>query len=412
MSMWDAIDSFREQLLREERISGLRDQCLHREVEHSAQQTTFEKVDREALLRKIELVIENVLLSLSSGEAPCLMYSSRSNWDNICYDEGRGLEMSTSSSQTSVRFDSITSVNKFTLTLKVLHHIYSLVQSDTYCTKRDMFYHDPKAFGSQTVLNEIVDNISCMLRVPRWHLHVMATSKGLVAGDLAYMELDGARVDCSQTATGISIPNHVVGITNITSNAKVIILVEKDATFQRLMDENICSKLERVILITGKGVPDMTTRLLVRRLWEVLHLPILALVDADPHGLEIMAIYRFGSMSLAFDAQSLAVPAVRWLGVWPSDIERMKVPRPALLPLSQADEDKARDLLRRPYMSSQPQWKRELETLLQMRAKAEIQCLQSISPTFLTEVYLPNKLRYGGWLWSNHTETDYPAPSV
>ena len=38
-------------------------------------------------------------------------------------------------------------------------------------------------------------------------------------------------------------------------------------------------------LFQGKGFPDMNTRLLLRRLWDVFSIPILALVDADPHGM-------------------------------------------------------------------------------------------------------------------------------
>ena len=34
----------------------------------------------------------------------------------------------------------------------------------------------------------------------------------------------------------------------------------------------------------GKGVPDVNSRLMVRKLWDTLHIPIFALVDADPHG--------------------------------------------------------------------------------------------------------------------------------
>lgn len=34
----------------------------------------------------------------------------------------------------------------------------------------------------------------------------------------------------------------------------------------------------------GKGVPDVNSRLMVRKLWDTLHIPIFALVDADPYG--------------------------------------------------------------------------------------------------------------------------------
>ena len=41
---------------------------------------------------------------------------------------------------------------------------------------------------------------------------------------------------------------------DITSNAKVVIVVEKDATFQRLMQEDFLGFVNLdVLLITGKG---------------------------------------------------------------------------------------------------------------------------------------------------------------
>jgi DNA topoisomerase VI subunit A len=34
----------------------------------------------------------------------------------------------------------------------------------------------------------------------------------------------------------------------------------------------------------GKGYPDVNTRLMLHKLWTTLGIPILGLVDADPHG--------------------------------------------------------------------------------------------------------------------------------
>jgi meiotic recombination protein SPO11 len=47
--------------------------------------------------------------------------------------------------------------------------------------------------------------------------------------------------------------------------------------------------------VQGKGYPDLCTRELCARLWRELQLPVLALTDADPHGLHIAAVYKFGS---------------------------------------------------------------------------------------------------------------------
>jgi hypothetical protein len=48
--------------------------------------------------------------------------------------------------------------------------------------------------------------------------------------------------------------------------------------------------------LPGQGFPDVATRLLVRLLWKSLGVPVLILMDADPHGIEIMCVYRFGSL--------------------------------------------------------------------------------------------------------------------
>ncbi|GBO34222.1 Meiotic recombination protein SPO11, partial [Araneus ventricosus] len=72
----------------------------------------------------------------------------------------------------------------------------------------------------------------------------------------------------------------------------------------------------------GKGFPDVNTREMLRKLWDLLKIPILGLMDADPYGIEILSIYKYGSMAMSFDVEKLAMPELRWLGLLPSDIQR------------------------------------------------------------------------------------------
>lgn len=100
--------------------------------------------------------------------------------------------------------------------MKILQIIYRLVQSDSYATKRlfilfqsyfqmkclnrwscffalqvcmytislfiylficrDIYYNNTQLFGSQKTVDCIVDDISCMLKVPRRSLHVVSVS--------------------------------------------------------------------------------------------------------------------------------------------------------------------------------------------------------------------------------------------
>ncbi|XP_053499457.1 meiotic recombination protein SPO11 [Ictalurus furcatus] len=356
----------------------------------------FSDVARLEVMSRIEEVTEKIVSSLSKEEAPVLVLKSRSRWSNVRFNKSVGLHMTACGTVSILRSDCPSAVIKFALILKALSTIYKLVQSDSYVTKRDIYYNDPQLFGSQKTLDAIVDDISCLLRVPRRSLHVCATTKGLISGDLCYLEEDGTRVDCSSTAVPVS--SSVNGINNIVSSAKFVLVIEKDATFQRLLDDEFCTQFYPCIIITGKGVPDVNSRLMVKKLWETLHIPVFALVDADPHGIEIMCIYKYGSISMAFEAPTLTVSSMLWLGLLPSDIESLGVPQDALIPLTDADERKLNHIKKRPYITWHPAWEREMELMLRWKHKAEIQSLVSIAPHFLTRVYLHNKLSYGGWI--------------
>lgn len=64
------------------------------------------------------------------------------------------------------------------------------------------------------------------------------------------------------------------------------------------------------VCFQGKGYPDVNTRRFLRRLWDELQLPPLALVDADPHGISIHAVYRFGSqVRKSPDDEALFIPS-------------------------------------------------------------------------------------------------------
>ncbi|XP_074537208.1 meiotic recombination protein SPO11 [Halichoeres trimaculatus] len=379
-------------------IDKLRAQLLRNVIIMSDDQRIKEETSDMEILTRIENVILGIVASLSKDEAPVLALPNRSSWANISFDSAVGLQMNPGSSVTTVRSDCASSVTKFAQILKILMIIYRLVQSNSYSTKRDIYYNNTQLFGSQTTVDSIVDDISCLLKVPRRALHVLATSKGLISGDLCYLEEDGTRIDCRSTSAAVAVSTNISGIKNIVSSAKFVMIVEKDATFQRLLDSDFCTKLAPCIIITGKGVPDVNSRLMVRKLWDTLHIPIFALVDADPHGIEIMCIYKYGSVAMSFEAHSLTVPSVMWLGLLPSDLQRLRVPEDTLIPLTTRDQSKLSSLLQRPYLTSQPDWQREMELMQQSKVKAEIQSLAAIAPDFLTSIYLPNKLRYGGWV--------------
>ncbi|NP_001008200.1 meiotic recombination protein SPO11 [Xenopus tropicalis] len=262
---------------------------LQENVEQSSswQGETQENITSSQVLAAIERIIQGITESLSKNEAPVLTLDNRTNWANIEFNHLVGLQIAKHCTTRKVRSNCAKSAQKFALMLKVLSVIYKLVQTDTYTTKRDIYYNDVQLYGSQTVVDNIVSDLSCMLKIPRINLHILSTSKGCVAGDLWFTAEDGSKVYCGGSSSGVLVPINVEGIRHLSTQAKFILIIEKDATFQRLLDDNFCARSGPCILITGKGVPDLNTRLLTRKLWDSFHIPIFTLVDADPYGTKL-----------------------------------------------------------------------------------------------------------------------------
>uniref|UniRef100_A0A5B7BFX0 Putative meiotic recombination protein SPO11-1 isoform X5 n=1 Tax=Davidia involucrata TaxID=16924 RepID=A0A5B7BFX0_DAVIN len=182
---------------------------------------------------------------------------------------------------------------------------------------------------------------------------------------------------------------------DIISVAQYILIVEKESVFQRLADDHFCNR-NRCIVITGRGYPDVPTRRFLRLLTKKLRLPAYCLVDCDPYGFDILTTYRFGSMQMAYDAKFLRAPDIHWLGAFPSDSEKFGLPQQCLLPLTAEDKTKIEAMLLRCYLQREaPQWRLELELLLQRGVKFELEALSVHSLSFLSEEYIPSKIQGG-----------------
>ena len=120
----------------------------------------------------------------------------------------------------------------------------------------------------------------------------------------------------------------------------------------------------------------------------MLKIPIYILVDADPHGIEIMCTYKFGSLAMSHNSENLAVPSMVWLGILPSEIDRLDI---TTIAMTKGDEKKATEMLSRPYMN--PVLKSELQILLKRQLKAEIEGIYHFSINYMINEYLPNKIR-------------------
>jgi len=288
-------------------------------------------------------------------------------------------------------------VRKSAITTRVVQLVHEVLAKGIHITKRDLFYTDVKLFQDQTESDAVLDDVACMIGCTRTSLHVVASDKGLVVGRIQYREA-GDYIDCTRMGVGgKAIPPYIDKITDITSDAEFIILVEKEAAYMRLAEDRFYNKYPSIV-ITGKGQPDVATRLFLRKIRDQLKIPVLALVDSDPYGLKILSVYMTGSKQMSYDSSHLTTPDIKWLGVRPSDLDRYNLPQQCRLPMTEADKKMGQELLKEPFVQKNKEWVKELELMLKTGEKAEIQALSSFGFQFITEQFLPRKLLEGDWV--------------
>ncbi|PYI12205.1 meiotic recombination protein spo11 [Aspergillus sclerotiicarbonarius CBS 121057] len=277
---------------------------------------------------------------------------------------------------------------RFAVAFRVLAAIAEAVQAGLVVSKRDIYYSDPPCFGSQRVVDTLVDDFAHTIRVDRAALHVEAAAKGLVVGYYQLTTRSREVVDARFSNQDVLIPR-VQDIDQIDiANINWVLILEKEAVYRRLASSNyhITSAAGKGILITGKGYPDLNTRAFIRKLFDcrdqsTQRPQFYALVDSDPDGMAIMATYKYGSVAFAHENRNLNIPDLHWLGLRTSDI--VAGPDPlgdeALIHLTERDRKRAITMLsKNPVWAAdgpEQEWRAELQHMLVLNVKAETEIL-------------------------------------
>ncbi|KFX89885.1 hypothetical protein O988_08440 [Pseudogymnoascus sp. VKM F-3808] len=274
---------------------------------------------------------------------------------------------------------------KFTALLRILELSHEALVTGIVTTKRDIYYRDPDLFVKQAVVDRYIDDLAFTLNIPRDALNIVATAKGLLSGSILIHKHDGQTIDCSSENEGILVPN-TKDISHFSfQSCNWILVIEKEATFRTLSTSHHArtSRAGPGFLITAKGYPDIATRALLHLLSLTRGCPpIYVLTDYDPHGLSILSTYAHGSASLAHQNDGLAVPGVRWLGVKLESAVGTQNQGdrevPGILALTKRDRRLGRSMMaKHPAMGEElhVEWRRELQRMLFLNVKAEIQVL-------------------------------------
>ncbi|KAG8941222.1 endodeoxyribonuclease [Tulasnella sp. 424] len=192
---------------------------------------------------------------------------------------------------------------------------------------RDIYYKDPGLFGKQSVVDKVVDDLAATFDLDRSDLGVRASPKGLFAGSGLTIHLrQGGTVTGNDYDSTLIPCNAEISTLEISQDTAFVLV----AVFQTLCRIGFpCHPLLNCpgIIITGKGYPDVATRELVNTFSSEFpeNIPILALVDADPHGIEILSVFKYGSSAMDHQRDKLSAPRIQWIGVYASELQRREL---------------------------------------------------------------------------------------
>lgn len=181
-----------------------------------------------------------------------------------------------------------------------LKKIY-IIKSNFY----KVYYNNLDIFSSPFQVSNSVFRVSTALHIPRDNLNIIASSKGILEGSLI-LKIHGNFVNCFKNP--ISIPGMLEEEPEINSNARYLCIIEKEGIFNLLVEENLSSLLP-IILICGRGFPDISTRILCRQILTAIpSITIVGLFDYNVGGFGCLCSYRFGSQKTSTETRKYGIP--------------------------------------------------------------------------------------------------------
>ncbi|KAF2023648.1 DNA topoisomerase IV, alpha subunit [Setomelanomma holmii] len=359
--------------------------------------------DRHWVIARIEGILEKIVDGLlEESEALTITLKSRAGLSRKRTSADREAGSAPPPKQRDINFPGATAQEawNFTVLLRILELVHAGLVDNTIMTKRDLYYRHPDLFLKQSVVDRFVDDLACTLGISRSQLNVTAAAKGLVAGGFTIIRQDGYQTDGMKDREGSLIPKIGEEDEFDLTSIRWVLVVEKEATFRSLLSSAEWNSLGvHGIILTAKGYPDIASRAFLRQITDQApHLPIHALVDWDPDGIAILSTYKYGSYRLAHEdvtmkeTPGLSLPNIRWLGVKSHHVSRTPAGErdtdtSTMLDLQGLMRLTARDRVKTCRMlewdlcaedGPEQSWRRELQTMLMLNIKAEMQILDEM----------------------------------
>jgi len=368
--------------------------------------TSARTKDRDAkTLSKLVDLATSVSKTALAGKDPAIEIPTRTK-SNTIWNRRRGiLEMGDAVAQRELF--NLNQAKQFMQTMIHASSIKELIETEKSSSLRSLFYAakhtvagtKENTFDEQGESDPILEDLEVSLGALREELHIFAENRGTLVGNLTIVD-KGDEIDCRRMGSGgYGIPSIVEPdvIQFKKCEAKFVLHVEKGTVWNRFNEDRFWED-NNCILTHGGGQPPRGVRRLLQRFNQELKLPIICVLDCDPWGHYIYSVIKQGSISLAFESSRLAIPEAKFLGLRSKDFEVCKLPDAVKITLSDNDVKRAKEIAAYPWFEQHKGWQKEIEHLLRNGFKMEVESLVKRGISFVTEEYVPQRLKAKDWL--------------
>lgn len=360
----------------------------------------------QATLGKIVDLADDVTKSAYKGRDIAIAIPTRTR-SNTLWNRKRGiLEMGDAKAQRELF--NLNQAKQFMQTMLHSSSIKELIDAQKTLSLRGMFYKGlhtiagtkgEKTFAAQDESDTILEDLEVALGALREELHVFAENRGGMVGNITIVD-KGDEIDCRRMGSGgYQIPSITEPeiIQFKKCEARFVLHVEKGTVWNRFNEDRFW-ETNNCILTHGGGQPPRGVRRLLRRLHDELKLPIICLLDCDPWGHYIYSVIKQGSISLAFESERLAIPDAKFLGIRAKDYKECELSDDVQIELTDTDRKRAGEIAAYPWFKDHKAWQKEIAHMVRNGFKMEVESLITKDISYVTEEYVPARLKAKDWL--------------
>jgi DNA topoisomerase-6 subunit A len=322
---------------------------------------------------------------------------------NVNYDKkSQTLQLGNKKSERN--FFNVAHSKKFLQTLEVAAASKELLEVGKHTSLRDVFYMIKRTIPNtkinivdeQTESDDAIEDLEVLTGLSREQLNINANKMGSVAGHVV-IEDKGDEIDWGRMGSGgWSIPSNVEEIKFKKVKANYVIYMEKAAVWERLHEDKFWDK-QNCIIMSSQGQTTRGIRRLLQRLSQEHNLPIYVLCDGDPYGYYIYSVLKYGSINLAHMSESMTLQNAKYIGITVDDIEKYGLKK-NLIAFKEVDMTRLEQLQNYEWFKEHKGWQRQFKMMKTLKAKLEIQALSSRGISFISDKYLPEKIKNKDWL--------------